>query len=199
MPEKFPCINPHDLKTLKEGLNFLHVEELKNLCRQLLLPIEGKKGILVLRILHFVETGKVMNNPKLPLVSCAEKGKDCPLTPNSFILKGSYKNDLKTRVFFKKLIGDDFHFTAFGVDWIHNRWMEGNPPTYQEFADMWRAETKRRQEEGSIPKEEWAYINFTQRFIKKNPGTQRQGLIEAWEKERLKQKENVTKIMENFK
>lgn len=63
-------------------------------------------------------------------------------------------------MFLKKLIGDYFHFTAFGVDWVDERWMDGNPPTYQEFVDMWRAEYKRRQETPANPKEEWAYINL---------------------------------------
>ncbi len=60
------------------------------------------------------------------------------------ILKGSYKNDLKTRLFFKNIVGDHFHFTAFGIDWINEKWMEGNPPTYRDYATMWQSEVDRR-------------------------------------------------------
>ena len=100
------------------------------------------------------------------------------------ILKGSYKNDLKTRLFFKSIIGDHFHFTAFGIDWINARWFAGNPPTYQEFADMWITESEKRVLEGSVPKKEWAYINFTQKFIAQVPNASRQQLLYAWETER---------------
>ncbi len=49
--------------------------------------------------------------------------------------------------------------SAFGIDWLNERWMDGNTPTYQEFADMWEAGYRRRKERGEKPKEEWAYIS----------------------------------------
>ncbi|HQS84703.1 MAG: hypothetical protein B7Y25_07240 [Alphaproteobacteria bacterium 16-39-46] len=199
MSQEFPLIPHQNLNSLKESLNFLHMEELKEICTKLLLPTQEKKGALILRILHFIEFGKVIKAPKIPDISCARRGENYPLHPTTCILKGNYKNDLTTRLFFKKLIGEHFHFTAFGVDWLNNRWIQGKPPTYQEFADMWTNEIKRRKEEGSHPKEEWAYINFTQKFMRQNPNSQRHELLEAWEKERQRQKENVTKIMQMFK
>jgi len=121
MAEKRNYLSSENIKILKEGFHFLHMEELKKLFTSLILPTQGKKDALIFRILHFVKTGDVINNPKVPSISCALKGKIYPLEVNTLILKGSYKSDLKTRIFFKKLIGDDFHFTAFGIDWINNR------------------------------------------------------------------------------
>ncbi|XVN42631.1 MAG: hypothetical protein RCG15_08655 [Candidatus Rickettsia vulgarisii] len=59
------------------------------------------------------------------------------LHPNTLMLKGSYKNDLRNRQFFKQLIGEHFHFTAIAIDWLNDRWMQGlpPPPTYQEFLE----------------------------------------------------------------
>jgi hypothetical protein len=180
---------------LKQSLIFLHVEELKTIALKISLSDKGKKWQIIARIIHFIETGEKQKLPTIPKVSCAVRGTDYQLNRNAPILKGAYKNDLKTRLFFKKLIGDYFHFTAFGIDWINERWMDSNPPTYQEFADMWQAEYKRRKEIPATPKEEWAYINYVQQYLKKHPTSTRQNLTNAWEIERHRNKEIVSKIL----
>jgi hypothetical protein len=182
-------------KELKHSLAFLNVKELKTIALKLFISEKGKKGQIIARIIYFAKTGEKQKLPQIPKKSYAVRGVDYPLNPNSLILKGAYKNDLKTRLFFKKLIGDYFHFTAFGVDWIDEQWMDGNPPTYQEFADMWRSEYKRRQETPANPKEEWAYINFVQQYLNINPTTTRDSLTNAWKIERQKNKEIVSKIL----
>jgi hypothetical protein len=158
-----------EINNLKRSLNFLHVIELKNICNKLELSEKGKKGELILRILRFIETGEKLTITPFPKVSCARRNEKHELPENSLMLKGSYKNDLKTRLFFKKIIGEYFHFTAFGIDWLNERWMNGNPPTYKEFANMWIAETTRRKTSPAEPKAEWAYINFLQDYYNKNP------------------------------
>lgn len=168
-----------------ESLHFLHVAELKGLCSRLDLSDKGTKARLIERIMIFLTQGSKQAEPLIPHISRAQKGKEYPLAPATLILKGSYKNDLKTRLFFKSIIGDYFHFTAFGIDWINERWFGGNPPTYQEFADMWSAEYELRAQNGSTPKKEWAYINFTQKFMAHFPNASRQELLDAWEAERL--------------
>ena len=110
------------------------------------------------------------------------------------MLKGNYKNDLKTRLFFKKIIGEHFHFTAFGIDWLNERWMLGNPPTYQEFADMWEDEYRKRQKTPASAKEEWAYIRFVQGYLIHSPESSRDALNTAWENERQRHK-SIAKSM----
>ena len=194
----FPLLNSEKCLTLKEALHFLHVEELCTLAEKLNLPNKAKKGTLIDRIMHFIETGKIRLSAKIPKVSCAEKGKIYTLSSKTLMLKGSYKNDLATRLFFKRLIGEYFHFTAFGIDWLNERWMRGSPPTYKEFADMWVKEYAQRKQKGSTPKQEWAYINFTQRFIKKQPKTTREAILKAWEVERARQVKIVNKILKTI-
>ncbi len=135
-----------DLWRLKRSLLFITCIELREICVRLKLSDKGKKGYLIEKIIHFLQTGEKINLIKLPAVSCAAPGADCQITPSHLILKGAYKNDLRTRNFFKSVIGDHFHFTAFGIDWINERWLAGNPPTYQEYADIWQAEVQRTQE-----------------------------------------------------
>ena len=110
------------------------------------------------------------------------------LDKETLMLKGAYKNDLKTRLFFKQLIGEYFHFTAFGIDWLNDRWMEGKPPTYQEFAEMWHKEYEKRKKTPVPPKEEWAYINFVQNSLSISPTASQESINHAWECERQKQK-----------
>jgi hypothetical protein len=174
---------------LKEALLFLHVEELKSIAKKFGLADKGKKGEVIARIMHFIETGEVRKEIKMPQISCVKRGVKNNLHPDTLMLKGAYKNDLATRLFFKKLIGDYFHFTAFGQDWLNERWLSGNPPTYQEYADMWVEEYARRKQHGSKPKEEWAYINFLQKANKENPNASREELLAAWEQERLKRQQ----------
>jgi hypothetical protein len=176
---------------MRQSLNFLHVDELKDLCEELSLHNKGVKRDLVSRIVQFIETGEKSVSPKLPQNSRAKSGQIYEMTENSLMLKGAYKNDLKTRIFFKQLIGNYFHFTAFGIDWLNERWMEGNPPTYQEFANMWRAEYQRRKLTPAAPKEEWAYINFVQAYLKTFPNSPREDVNASWERERQKHKTYV--------
>jgi hypothetical protein len=134
-------------------------------------------------------------NPYIRPESKAEKGRIYPLHKNTLILEGAYKNDERTKAFFKKMIGDHFKFTAFGIEWIHNRWIDGNPPTYQEFMDMWQEEYKKRQKFGSPLKAEWAYINFSKDFAANNAEVTQAIIVEAWKIEREEQKDRVEKIL----
>ena len=183
------------LSQLQESLNFLRVGELRDVCKILKIPSKGKKPFMISCILTFLETGEVLSEPNIPLVSIAPKGQKISLSIDSLILKGDYKNDLKTRRFFKSIIGEHFHFTAFAIDWINERWIEGKPPTYREYAQMWVEETARRKEYGSKPKEEWAYINHVQKLKIVNPSISRDEIIDEWNITRRKNKRIVQDIL----
>lgn len=185
-----------DFTSLRKSLLYLHVEELRSLACRLSLVEQGNKITLINRIIHFLETGVRLKAPSFPKASCAEKGKVYRIEPNAVMLKGAYKNDLQTRLFFKQLIGEHFHFTAFGIDWLNERWMEGNPPTYQEFAQMWKVEYAKREKNPAAPKEEWAYINFVQDYLKQAPNSPREQVHAAWEQERQKHLKFVQESIE---
>lgn len=186
---------PQEISILKEALLFFHVKELRDLALTLGLSAKDNKVALVEGIVHFVVTGKILPTAKIPKTSCAGRGKKYLIAENSLILKGAYKNDLVTRTFFKGLIGPHFHFTAFGIDWINERWLAGNPPTYKEFAEMWQYEHEHRSKYGSIPKQEWAYIRFTQTLLASNPSASKEALLAAWEAERAQQQKIAYAIL----
>lgn len=182
---------------LHSSLLFLHMKELRELALKLYLVDKGNKKQLIHRICHYVTTGERLALPKIPKESKAKANKHYPLKANTLMLKGAYKNDLKTRDFFKSLIGSHFHFTAYGIDWLNERWFEGNPPTYQEFAQMWSQEYEKRKLVKAPPKEEWAYINFVQEYLAHSPEATREILFEAWKNERERQKERAYSLLDS--
>lgn len=190
-----PINDSKTLNTLRESLLFLHVAELRALATQLGIPETGNKRVLIMRVLHFLTTGEIITQPPYPKASCAPRGKQHSLESNALMLKGAYKNDLNTRLFFKKLIGEHFHFTAFGIDWLEECWQAGNPPSYAEFASMWQHEYERRKRNPAAPKEEWAYINFTQHYLLQNPQASLSAIRNAWQKKREEEKAQVLSII----
>jgi hypothetical protein len=176
---------------LFDSLYYMNISELKNFCNTRNIPFVGKKGSIIKRIKHYLLTGKILHPKKMPSISKAKPNTSYLLKPETRILHGSYKNDLKTRKFFQTLIGKHFHFTAFGQDWIMTRWMQGKPPTYAQFVKMWQQEYKRRQNIDAKPRQEWAYLNFMQRFTKENPNASRKAMTVAWKKTRAERVETV--------
>jgi hypothetical protein len=188
-------VSKQEHKELFDALHFMNMKELREFCNAHGIPSTEKKGALIEKIMHFVKTGIILPIKELPNSAFAKKGTLYPLEPNTQILHGSFKNDLKTRIFFKKLIGDHFHFTAFGIDWIEERWFAGKPPTYQEFATMWQREYERRKKTKAQPKKEWALLNFMQRYQEQNPNASKQEVMREWKKEREKQVNYAQKLL----
>jgi len=188
-------LSNQDLKKLFDALHFMNMKELRQWCTTHGIPSTEKKSTLIEKIMHFVKTGIILPIEELPAISHAKKGKEYPLHEETVILFGSFKNDLKTRNFFKKLIGKHFHFTAFGIDWIHERWQEANPPTYKEFAQMWQHEYEQRKKSKAQPKKEWALLTFVQHYQENNPNASKQEMMMAWKKERELQVKQAQELL----
>lgn len=188
-------ISDQVLKELFDALHYMNMKELRTFCKIHHIPSTENKAALIEKIMHFVKTGKILPVKEFPANVFAKKGMLYPLEPNTKILQGSFKNDLKTRNFFKKLIGDHFHYTAFGIDWIEERWFAGNPPTYQEFATMWQKEYEYRKQTKVQPKKEWALLNFIQRYQKQFPNASKQEVMREWKMEREKQVKQAQEIL----
>ena len=168
------------LETLKSALLYLRMAQLRALCLQLQIPDRGLKLALIARILSYLTTGEIPKPQPIPAISKAKSGVIYPLSPETLILSGSYKNDLKTRLFMQKLVGPHFHFTAHGIDWLKARWQNGQPPTYQEFADYWQQIYLEHQKQKPVPKAEWAYINYVQALLAENPNLTKTEVTQRW-------------------
>ncbi len=180
--------------TLHQALFYANVAELKNICKKLNIQPHGEKIDLIENVYQFITTGKTTKPPIIPNISKAQPKTLYPLHPETLILYGAFKNDLTTRNFFKQLIGSHFHYTAFGIDWIKAHWLAGTPQTYQQFAIYWQQEFEHRQTEKARMKPEWAYLNFLDRYQKKQPHALKSEGILAWKKYR----EEQVKIIENI-
>lgn len=183
---------------LREALSHLHVHELEKQLESLLLSTKGfNKKELIDRLMHYACTGKELPPIEIPSISKAQKDTSYPLAPETLMLHGSYKNDAQTRDFFKALIGEHFHFTAYGIDWLRERWLEEDPPTYAEFAEYWQDDYENKTLNKKVPKQELAYIRFTQDFGKANPKASKTELFAAWEEKRKQYVELVHAIFHN--
>ncbi len=192
MPRK---LSPQEMKELFDALHFMNMKELRDLCKTYNIPWQEGKAELIKKIMHFLKTGTVLPAKTIPAISRAQKCMNYPLAENTPVLYGAYKNDLKTRIFFKKLIGPHFHFTAFGVDWINARWHDGNPPTYKEFAQMWQKEYELRKKTKAQPKKEWALLTFMQEYQHHHPDASKQQVMAAWKKEREMQVKHARELL----
>lgn len=182
-------------ETLFDALNYLKMAEIKTFCQKHSIPVSGKKGEILDRIKQYLMTGKIKLPTKIPEISKAKSEKIYPLASDTKILKGSYKNDTLTRNFFKNIIGEHFHFTSFGQDWILKQWQAGKPPTYAQFAKFWQKEYVLRKNSEANPKKEWAYLNFVKRFQKEHPKLQKTDALKAWEKIRKEQAKKALLIL----
>lgn len=73
--------------------------------------------------------------------------------------------------------------------------MEGNPPSYLEFANFWEEEYQKRKNSTKKPKKEWAYICFLQRQDKSLSAVQ---MKKAWEKHRKEDVKRVIELLKDF-
>lgn len=183
--------NQNDQEEFFLSLLYLNMHELKNICIHFRLATKNEKMQLIENIQTYLSTGIVPQEKVMPAISKSQPKITYPLAPDTHILKGSFKNDLKTRIFLKSLIGNHFHYTAYGIDWIKNHWMQGTPPTYAQFAIYWQTEYESQTITKPTLKPEWAYLNFLDHYQKSHPNTSKSQAIMAWKIER---ELHVTKI-----
>jgi hypothetical protein len=176
------------------------MRELKKLCLHFKIPSQDEKIKLIENIQLYLTTGKINTQKTIPEICKAQPKKNYTLAPQTLILKGSFKNDLKTRMFLKKIVGDHFHYTAYGIDWIKNHWEQGTPQTYSQFASYWQSEYIIRKNSKPALKPEWAYLNFLNQYKKNNPTSSKSQAIAAWKTEREIYVKKIKTILniENF-
>jgi hypothetical protein len=188
-------LHANELKELFAALLYLNMHELKTICIHFGLPTQHEKIKLIENIKVYLTTGKIAAQNEIPAISKAKSKTIYPLARQTLMLKGSFKNDLKTRMFLKSLIGNHFYYTAYGIDWIKNHWMQGTPATYAEFAIYWQAEYQARQITKAPMKAEWAYLNFLNRYQIAYPTASKSQAIGAWKIEREGHVEKVKNLL----
>lgn len=180
-----------DKKKLKEAIYFLKVEELKQLIVQLNLgkPTGRKNDLIVTILSHFkikAQDHTVLGDYKLPNKHKAN------VTSETHIIPGKYTNGKKSREIFKELIGEHFHFTVYGMEWIKKCWEAEIYPSYNEFSQFWESEYHRRKS-GS----DFKSLSTNRRvvFFRANKGLGKVELEAKWELERARNVAIVKNIL----
>jgi Domain of unknown function (DUF6434) len=174
-----------EITQLREALSHLHIKELKTHLEKLNLSTQAfNKHELIERLMHYIKTGQELPPLEIPPAARAVRGAQYPLASHTRMLFGSYKNDLATRNFFKHLIGNHFHFTAQGIDWLREQWLQETPPTYADFAREWQSEYERNKTQKRPAKQEWAYIRFVQEYMHHHPQASKTEVTSAWNLQR---------------
>ena len=176
----------NEVTLLRDALFYLDIFRLKVICGKFGLPVNGKKGMLIGRIAHFMVTREVTFTPPYPAVSCAPNDDIHQLELDALMLHGSFKTDDVTRKFLRNFVGQFFHFTSFSHDWLCARWYSGNPPTYREFIQFWEYEYIQREQGKKTKNQDWAYIHFVQNHTCIYPEIRTTELASTWSD--LKQK-----------
>lgn len=193
---RFPLLSRQEIAVLDEAIQYQVTDEVKHCSEYLGLPTSGTKGEMIARILQFIKEGTILAKPPLPAASKAQRGASYPFAPDTLILKGSYKCSQDTRAFLKQLVGPHFHFTCYGQNWIRDRWQQGNPPTYAEFALFWEKERIARKNKEATPNREWAYLHFAKAFKQSNPTATTKDLANNWHLVRAQKAVLATKLVE---
>ncbi|MFS0560080.1 DUF6434 domain-containing protein [Terribacillus sp. 179-K 1B1 HS] len=152
-------------------------EELVQFCRENGLPVSGSKMEITARIESFLREG-IVEKPKQKQ-SRKRKKTAKPLSRTTIITE-NHRCSQNVREFFKKEIGEHFHFSTY----IQNYFRENVGKTYEDAIIAWHEEEARKQDP-AYKKDiapQFEYNRFIRKFFAdpKNKGKTRSQAIEAW-------------------
>jgi hypothetical protein len=156
--------------------------ELRVLCKKYDLPVSGVKADLTARIIRYLETGEIIH--PVPKIKYTFRDSDKEMALEAKVV--NYKNDAKTRAFFKKQIGSHFHFNVHLINFVKSN----KNLTYEGLVQEWLAEEKRRENPNYKTKihASCEYNRFIREFFAREKEKNLSDAIAEWKK--LKDKRN---------
>lgn len=151
-------------------------QELIEFCRKNQLLMTGSKNELTERISHFLKTGKQNNHVSKQSSNGLDSDND--LTFDTPVI--NYKNDAKTGQFFKKHIGQHFHFNAYLRQFAKERPLE--KLTYGDLIKGWIVAESLKKDPNyktTIDKQ-FQYNQFIRDFFTHEKGKTQLEAINAW-------------------
>jgi hypothetical protein len=145
-------------------------DELKDFCRLEGLKVSGSKHDLENRIIHYLSTGEMLEEPVV---------KEVPNNSHSTItldskLGENFKCGQDKREFFEKEIGKTFKFKV-----KFQKWLKANPDkTYREAIDAY-FEIQNSKEKTNIDKQ-FQYNQYIRDFFNDNDGKSLEEAIKCW-------------------
>lgn len=159
-----------DLKPEEFKEYYFLKEELKDFCRNEGLKVSGSKGDLEKRIIHYLETGKEMNENQIKQKSTTT------LTHISLDSKlgENFKCSEDKREFFEKQIGKSFKFKV-----KFQQWLKANPDkTYGDAIDAYH-EIQNSTKKTQIGKQ-FQYNQYIRDFFESNDDKSLDDAIKCW-------------------
>ena len=145
-------------------------EELKDFCRSEGLKVSGSKEDLENRIIHYLKTGEVLNEPVLKQVS-PKLQSDIALDSR---LGENFKCSEDKREFFENEIGKSFKFKV-----KFQKWLKSNPDkTYREAIEAYH-EIQNSNEKTKIGKQ-FQYNQYVRDFFEDNKDKSLDDAIKCW-------------------
>jgi hypothetical protein len=115
-----------------------------------------RKGVVIDRILHFLNTGEVKPETvfRRGVVASPLAGRR-PQESDPVLYRRYRNHDEATLDLMKSLTGGKFEFGAIAQEVLRDCWSRGKAPTYREFAQLWQKAVSGHSE----PNPEWAYLS----------------------------------------
>ena len=153
-------------------LNYLNTAEIKSFCKQLSIPYtiaietsdgrrkktrdDDRKGVMLDRIRHFLQTGVVLPETVFPaaVVSCDPLPEN--LSADDRLFYGQYDKANRAMIaLLKELTGGQFRDGAIARILARKFWSAGKAPTFREYAVAWIEESRAH----TGPNPEWAFLS----------------------------------------
>lgn len=158
----------------KDFINYYWLkEELHTFCRILMIPQTGNKEVLTRRIYTFLKDGVVESyTPK----NNNKSNQNTILSMNS-IIGLQYKNNSKTREFFRLHIGDHFKFNIEFMNWIK----ENPDKKYIDAIIFWnKIYDDRKKGKKSYIQPQFEYNRYVREIYLHNKHISRADVIRCW-------------------
>ncbi|MCD4756590.1 SAP domain-containing protein [bacterium] len=189
MTQKRPKLNKNISTKDFQDFYWLKVE-LVDFCREIGISGSGGKIEIAGRIEKYLKTGKIENKKSK---NGGKKRGNIQKTPENIneVIPDNYTSSQLFREYFKSIIGQHFHFTAY-----MKKYMETHPGiTFKEYVNEWQAEYERRKNKNYHPKimKSCEYNQYIRDFFKDNPNKTRNEAIKYWKIKKSTRGNNIYK------
>lgn len=157
---------------LLDDLNYLNLSEIKSFCKRHVIPYriaietndgsrkttneDDRKGVILTRVRHFLQTGVVLNETCFPSAVVSSLARPAKLTENDRLFYGQYDKTSRPMIaLLKKLTGGKFKNGAIARILAREFWTNGKAPTFKEYATAWLQAS----EAHTKPNPEWAFLS----------------------------------------
>lgn len=165
-------LSKEERQELLSDLNYLNLAEIKSFCKRHSIPFriavetgdgkrittrdDDRKGVILDRIRHFLETGTVSEGTCFPAAVVCFAPLPEKLTESDRLFYGQYdKANQAMSDLLRSLTAGKFRNGAIARILAHEFWSRGEAPTFAKYAAAWIESSKQH----TRPNPEWAFLS----------------------------------------